>query len=105
MALRYIIDTTKGGHMLAAFLRQSRSSASATGFPAVADIALPATRSAALLPTVVAAFLCALVCFQSAPAQTTFGSITGVVTDPSGAAVPNAQITVVNQDTGFTRRQ
>ena len=38
-------------------------------------------------------------------AQTTFGSITGVVTDPSGAAVPNAQITVVNQDTGFTRRQ
>jgi hypothetical protein len=42
---------------------------------------------------------------RSASAQTTFGSITGVVTDPSGAAVPNAQITVVNQDTGFTRRQ
>jgi hypothetical protein len=92
--------------MLAAFLRHSRSSASATGFAAVADIVLPARQSAAsLLPTVVATFLCGLVCFQSAPAQTTFGSITGVVTDPSGAAVPNAQITVVNQDTGFTRRQ
>jgi hypothetical protein len=46
-----------------------------------------------------------LLCFPCARAQTTFGSITGVVTDPSGAAVPNAQITAVNQDTGFTRRQ
>jgi len=92
--------------MLTAFLRQSRSSASTTGFAAVADTVLPARQSAArLLPTVAAAVLWALVCFQSAPAQTTFGSITGVITDPSGAAVPNAQITVVNQDTGFTRRQ
>jgi hypothetical protein len=79
---------------------------SATGFGATADIVVPARQSLARrLPTVAAAFLWALVCFHSAPAQTTFGSITGVVTDPSGAAVPNAQITVVNQDTGFTRRQ
>ena len=50
------------------------------------------------------AVLLILMCSLSGSAQTTFGSITGVVTDPSGAAVPNARITVVNQDTGFTRR-
>lgn len=89
--------------MLAVFLREN--SGSTTGF-AAADMVLPAGRSAARrLTTVAVALVWVLVSFQSAPAQTTFGSITGVVTDPSGAAVPNAQITVVNQDTGFTRRQ
>jgi hypothetical protein len=34
------------------------------------------------------------------PAQTTFGSITGVVTDPSSAAVPNARIVVNAPATG-----
>lgn len=43
----------------------------------------------ALLATVVAGL-----------AQTTFGSITGTVTDPSGAGVPNAHVTVINQATG-----
>lgn len=47
----------------------------------------------------------AFVSFRPAAAQTTFGSITGVITDPSGAAVPSAEVTVVNQDTGFTRRR
>ena len=36
-------------------------------------------------------------------AQATYGDITGVVTDPSGAVIPNAAVTVRNQDTGFTR--
>src|SRR3954467_445052 len=35
--------------------------------------------------------------------QTTFSSITGTVTDQSGAVVPNAQVTANNQDTGAFR--
>jgi Carboxypeptidase regulatory-like domain len=39
-----------------------------------------------------------------AAAQTTFGSITGTVKDQSGAVAPGVQITVINQDTGVSRR-
>jgi hypothetical protein len=35
--------------------------------------------------------------------QSTFGSITGTITDPSGAAIPGAKITALNQDTGAGR--
>ena len=38
-----------------------------------------------------------------ASAQTTAGLITGVVNDPSGAVIPDATVSVVNQDTGATR--
>jgi hypothetical protein len=36
-------------------------------------------------------------------AQSTFGRISGAVTDPSGAAVPGVKVTVRNTDTQVTR--
>jgi len=36
-------------------------------------------------------------------AQTSFGRISGTVTDPAGAVIAGAQITIRNQDTQFTR--
>jgi hypothetical protein len=50
-------------------------------------------------------FISALLLFPSrAPSQTTFGSITGTVSDASGGAVPGAQLTVVNEDTRLERQ-
>jgi hypothetical protein len=37
-------------------------------------------------------------------AQTTFGTITGTVTDQSGAVVPGATVIVINEDTGIERK-
>jgi hypothetical protein len=36
--------------------------------------------------------------------QSTFGSFTGTVEDPSGAVVPFARVEVVNEGTGATRQ-
>ncbi len=47
----------------------------------------------------IAVVLSALLAFG----QTETGVITGTVTDPSGAVVPNAQVTVVGANTGVTR--
>ena len=38
-----------------------------------------------------------------AHAQTPLGTVTGLATDPSGGSVPNASVTLTNQDTGVRR--
>src|SRR5215475_14120218 len=45
-----------------------------------------------------------LLVLAGAFAQSTNGTITGTISDPSGAVVPTAQIEVKNQDTGIVYR-
>ena len=47
--------------------------------------------------------LCAVCLAMPGFAQTTFGSILGTVTDPSGAVMPNVTITVTNQGENISR--
>ena len=47
---------------------------------------------------------CTLMSVQTAKAQVLYGSVVGTVTDQSGAVLPNAQVTVTNEQTGFTRQ-
>ena len=48
-------------------------------------------------------FIAAVVMAPAVSAQTMLSDFTGVVTDPSGAAVPNASVTVTNERTGAQR--
>src|SRR5260370_4198366 len=59
----------------------------------------------AVLALLLGAISCAsvLVVAASASAEKVTGLITGTVTDPSGAAVPGATVTVVNERTSATR--
>src|SRR5579872_1202565 len=52
---------------------------------------------------VVAVMLLLLGGANGARAQVLYGTITGEVTDPTGADIPNAKITVTNQANGETR--
>ena len=52
-----------------------------------------------LLPIV----LCALFAIPAAPQSLTSGDLTGIVTDPSGAILPNVQVTLKSNDTGATQ--
>ena len=47
--------------------------------------------------------LCGALIVSLSWGQSTFGSITGIVTDSSGAAVPNAEIAVIRAGTGARR--
>ncbi|HEV2485181.1 MAG TPA: carboxypeptidase regulatory-like domain-containing protein [Terracidiphilus sp.] len=65
--------------------------------------AAPAARAKCfpLWPTLLAAVCFGLLLSVSSPAQVSGGSITGTVTDPTGAVVPDVTVKIVNRGTGI----
>jgi hypothetical protein len=59
-------------------------------------------RQASFVATVCLVLLFAVAAFAQGGAR---GAITGTVTDPSGAVISNATVTITNQDTGVTERK
>ncbi|MFT3744802.1 MAG: TonB-dependent receptor [Pyrinomonadaceae bacterium] len=55
------------------------------------------------MPLRVGAFLLAIACFSTVWGQTSFGRISGTITDSNGAVVPNANVTVTNPATNLSR--
>lgn len=53
--------------------------------------------------TVLVVFCVSMVCIPWCSAQQTLGGITGTVTDPSGSVLPGTQVSLVGEQTGFTR--
>ena len=49
------------------------------------------------------ALIALFLCFALAHAQTPLGTVTGLATDPTGAAIPGASVTLTSQQTGVKR--
>src|SRR5208283_5126896 len=56
-----------------------------------------------LVPSLLVSLAAMALCCSSLSAQQTLGGITGEVTDPSGAVIPNVTVTVTDEHTSLTR--
>ncbi|HEY1985752.1 MAG TPA: carboxypeptidase regulatory-like domain-containing protein [Terracidiphilus sp.] len=56
-----------------------------------------------ILPRLLAIFAAIALCSSFAFAQQTLGGITGEVTDPSGGVIPNASVTLLDENTSLAR--
>ena len=65
------------------------------------------SRNHFLLVLVVGVCLCFAAMLMASPlaAQSTYGSVTGTITDASGSAVPDATVTLTSSTTDFTHRR